>query len=56
MEIGELGPPLELAVPPVMEELKHAPEFATTRHLLMEELLALALLLKVLPAIPNLAV
>ncbi len=40
MEIGEIGQPLEPAVQPVVEELKLAPEFATTQHLQMVVLLA----------------
>jgi hypothetical protein len=56
METGELGLSLELAVQLAEEELKLAPEFAMTRHLPTEELLALALLLKVQRAIHNLAV
>ncbi len=53
METGELGLPLELAMQLAEEELKLAPEFATTQHLPTEELLALAVLLKVLHAIHN---
>ena len=56
METGELGLPLELAMQLAEEELKLAPEFATTPHLPTEELLALALLLKVQHAIHNPAV
>ncbi len=40
MEIGEFGQPLEPAVQPVVEGLKHTLEFATTQHLPMEEPIA----------------
>ena len=51
MEIGEFGQPLEPAVQPVVEELKLAPEFATTQHLQMVGLLAVDWPMKMLLAI-----
>ena len=53
MGIGELGLPTELAVSLVAEELKLTPEFATTQHHQMGELIALGCLLKVSHATPS---
>jgi hypothetical protein len=46
MEAGVPGVPCLLAVSTAEGELKTAPDFATTQHLLMEEQLALDQILK----------